>query len=423
MLRILHTSDWHLGHTLHDLDRQHEHDHFLAWLAEILAQERIDSLLFTGDLFDSANPSASSQARWFGFLATIRQRYPSLDIVVIGGNHDSAARLDAPRPILESMNIHIVGGLPRTATGELEMEKLLVPLHDAAGEVAAWVAAVPFLRPGDLPRGELDSTRGEGRLIAGIRALYEEVFSALHSKAQPGQALIGTGHCYMAGAKLSELSERKIQGGNQHALPVDIFPETLTYTALGHLHLPQPVGRDSVRYAGAPLPLSMTEANYDHQVYVLELDGEKIVHEQSHSIPKILELMRIPAGDPASLETVLAELSVLPNRAEDAAENTLPFLEVRIALDAAIPGLRRQVQDALAGKAVRLVKISVTFTGTGAALADVVPMEHLRDIQPEEVFVRRYRRDHENDPPPDLMASFHELLDQVMQGASLQEGA
>ena len=127
MLRILHTSDWHLGHTLHDLDRQHEHDHFLSWLIDVLGKEQIDSLLITGDLFDSANPSAQSQARWFGFLARIRALYPRLDILVIGGNHDSAARLDAPRPILESMNINIIGGLPRDEDGVIEMDKLLVP--------------------------------------------------------------------------------------------------------------------------------------------------------------------------------------------------------------------------------------------------------------------------------------------------------
>ena len=423
MLRILHTSDWHLGHTLHDLDRQHEHDHFLTWLSDLLGTAQIDVLLITGDLFDSANPSASSQARWFSFLATLRQRYPGLDIVVIGGNHDSAARLDAPRPILESMNIHIIGGLPRGADGAVEMDKLLVPLRDAEGQTVAWVAAVPFLRPGDLPRPGTEASSAEGRLIGGIRALYSSVFTALRQRQQPGQALLATGHCYMAGAKLSELSERKIQGGNQNALPLDIFPNDLTYVALGHLHLPQEVGRSSVRYAGAPIPLSMAEADYAHQVYILHIDGGAIVHEQAHVIPKILELKRIPGDEPAPLEAVLPQLMALPARSDDVAENTLPFLEVRIALEQAIPGLRRQIQDALAGKAVRLVKISATFTGTGDALADAVPMELLRDIQPEEVFIRRYRRDHENDPPPELLASFHELLDDVMQGSTIQEGA
>jgi exonuclease SbcD len=415
MLRILHTSDWHLGHTLHDLDRQHEHDHFLDWLIDLLGAERIDALLVTGDLFDSANPSALSQARWFSFLAQLRQQYPALDIVVIGGNHDSAARLDAPRPILESMNIHIIGGLPRGIDGHVEMDKLLVPLRDASGNIAAWVAAVPFLRPGDLPRVDAAAVTAEGRLISGIRSLYSEVLTALRETAQPGQALIATGHCYMAGAKLSEMSERKIQGGNQNALPVDIFSDDLTYVALGHLHLPQPVSRESIRYAGAPLPLSMAEASYAHQVYILGIEGSEIVEEKAHIVPKILELVRIPADGPATLDAVLPHLLALPGRAPDCNENTLPFLEVRIALDAAIPGLRRRIQDALTGKAVRLVKISATFTGSGEALADTAPMEHLRDIQPEEVFVRRYRRDHETDPPAPLLASFHELLDGVLQ--------
>lgn len=420
-MRILHTSDWHLGHSLHELDRQHEHDHFLSWLLELLGAEQVDSLLITGDLFDSANPSALSQTRWFSFLAELRQLYPSLDIVVIGGNHDSAARLDAPRPILESMNIHIIGGLPRDDEGSIAMDKLLVPLRDATGSIAAWVAAVPFLRPGDLPRADGAAASAEGRLISGVRGLYSEVLAALRETAQPGQALIATGHCYMAGAKLSELSERKIQGGNQNALPIDIFTDDLTYVALGHLHLPQSVSRSNIRYAGAPLPLSMAEANYEHQVYVLEVDGPEIVSEKAHVIPKILELIRIPAGDPAPLDAVLPHLLALPGRAPGCDEKTLPFLEVRIALESAIPGLRRRIQDALVDKAVRLVKITATFTGTGDALADTVPMEKLRDIQPEEVFIRRYRRDHETDPSPLLLASFHELLDAVRQDASQEE--
>ncbi|MDG1478351.1 MAG: exonuclease SbcCD subunit D C-terminal domain-containing protein [Myxococcota bacterium] len=420
-MRILHTSDWHLGHSLHELGRQHEHDHFLSWLVDLLGAEQIDSLLVTGDLFDSANPSALSQARWFSFLAELRLQYPNLDIVVIGGNHDSAARLDAPRPILESMNIHIIGGLPRDGEGDIAMDKLLVPLRDATGSIAAWVAAVPFLRPGDLPRADTAAASTEGRLISGVRGLYSEVLAALRETAQPGQALIATGHCYMAGAKLSELSERKIQGGNQNALPIDIFTDDLTYVALGHLHLPQSVSRSNIRYAGAPLPLSMAEANYEHQVYVLEVDGQEIVSEKAHIIPKILELVRIPAGDPAPLDAVLPHLLALPGRAPDCDEKTLPFLEVRIALESAIPGLRRRIQEALVDKAVRLVKITATFTGTGDALADTVPMEQLRDIQPEEVFIRRYRRDHEADPSPPLLASFHELLDAVRQGSSQEE--
>jgi exonuclease SbcD len=271
-LRVLHTSDWHLGHTLHDLDRWREHDAFLDWLVEVLGEHSIDAMLLTGDVFDSANPSARSTQRWFSFLAGLRRRYPSLDLIVVGGNHDSAARMDAPRPILESMNIHILGGLPRHADGAVRLEDVIVPITGPDGEVGGWVAAVPFLRPGDLPRVTSAEATAEGRLVAGMRTLYQQLIGSLQERRQPGQAAIVTGHCLMAGARLSEHSERKIQGGNHDELPVDVFSDDLTYVALGHLHLAQAVGRETVRYAGSPLPLSMAETNYRHEVRILQID-------------------------------------------------------------------------------------------------------------------------------------------------------
>ncbi|MFP2913001.1 exonuclease subunit SbcD, partial [Pyxidicoccus sp. 3LFB2] len=149
-MRLLHTSDWHLGHTLYDVSREAEHAAFLDWLLETLEAQAVDALLVAGDIFDTANPSADAQAAWYHFVARARRRMPRLDVVVIGGNHDSAARLDAPDPLFAALGVRVVGGLPRTR-GELELERLLVPLHDAKGRVGAWVAAVPYLRPADLP--------------------------------------------------------------------------------------------------------------------------------------------------------------------------------------------------------------------------------------------------------------------------------
>ena len=151
-LRLLHTSDWHLGHQLHGLPRTAEHAAFLTWLLAELEQRAADALVIAGDVFETANPPATAQRAWFSFLGQARRRLPQLDIVVIGGNHDSAARLDAPHPILNELGITIVGGLPRNATGALDLDRLVVPLHQANGAIGAWLAAVPFLRPADLPR-------------------------------------------------------------------------------------------------------------------------------------------------------------------------------------------------------------------------------------------------------------------------------
>ena len=148
-MKLLHTSDWHLGHTLHEADRTAEHEAFLGWLARTIVERDVDALLVTGDVFDSANPPASAQKLWYRFLVEAGARRDGLQIVAIAGNHDSAARLEAPREVLAHLNVHVVGELPRE-DGKLHAARLLVPLKGEDGRTCAWVAAVPYLRPTDL---------------------------------------------------------------------------------------------------------------------------------------------------------------------------------------------------------------------------------------------------------------------------------
>ncbi len=405
-MRILHTSDWHLGHTLHDLPRDHEHQAFLDWLLGVLRERQVDALLVAGDIFDTANPSAVAQAMWYRFVAAARRACPSLDIVVIGGNHDSADRLDAPQPLfVHGFDVHVVGGLPR---GPDRAERLVVPLRDASGEVAAWVAAVPFLRPADL-------RAPDGDLAAGVKAVYDEVLAVARARLCAGQALVAMGHCYMVRGELSELSERRLLGGNQHALPLDMFPDDLAYVALGHLHKPQKVGRESVRYSGSPLPLSMGERDYAHQVCLVELSGAELVSVESLRVPRAVELLRVPSRGALAPDELLAELKKLPARGEDQRDCELPFLEAEALLDEPDPGLGRRVEAALAGKAARLVRLGLTRTGSGASLAEQVVAQMLDQLRPDEVFANCYRRAFTSAPPDDLVAAFHELLDSVHQ--------
>lgn len=402
-MRILHTSDWHLGHALHDLGRDYEHARFIAWLVDVIEREAVDAVLMTGDVFDTANPPARAVAMWFQFLADARRRRPGLEVVVIAGNHDSAARLDAPDPVLRGLGVRVVGALPS------DPDDCVVELHDARGEAAAVVAAVPYLRPGDLPAVAPD---GDGDpLIMGVQAVYDAAIAAARARRRPGQALLATGHCFMNGTEVSRLSERRVLGGDLHALPVAIFPDDLAYVALGHMHKPQRVGwRDTVRYAGSPIPLAMNEAGYRHEVVVIDLDGERAADIRRLEVPRAVELLRVPRA-PAPLAEVLAALEALPARDPAVAEVQRPFLEVRVALDAPQPSLRREIEAALVGKAARLVKLEVTYTGDGLALGDASPGASLRDLEPEQVFARRYRRDHAGDPPPELLAAFREAVD------------
>lgn len=410
-MRIIHTSDWHLGHTLHEVSREGEQRAFLDWLLDTIAARHADALLICGDIFDSANPPASAQKLWYGFLAEARRRFPRLAIVAVGGNHDSAARLDAPEPVLGEFGIRVMGGVPYGDDGTVLWDRLVVPLHDGAGTVGAWVAAVPYLRPADLP----PVPEGEGDpLVEGVRRFYAEAIAAANRRRQPGQSLLVTGHCYMTGTTLSELSERKILGGNQHALPAELFGEGVAYAALGHLHLSQAVGGSShIRYCGAPLPLSLGEAGYPNQVLLVELEGETLTLVEPVRVPRTVEMRRIPATGALPFDELLPILSALPGNGDDASPASAPYLEVCVALDRPDPTLRQRIAAALSGRAARLMKITPVYPGSAGPLAAMAPERSLRDFTPEEVFVQRYRSSFDADPPSEFLAAFHTLVEEV----------
>ena len=193
-MRILHTSDWHLGQTLHDLPRDEEHAALLAWLLDRITEYDIDALLVTGDIFESSNPPAQAQRSWYRFLAQAGQRRKGLQVVAIAGNHDSSSRLEAPREVLQALDVHVVGELPQGEEG-LDAERLIVSLKDRTGSVKALVAAVPFLRTTDVqPVTGQGATGGEGLavaagtldpLIEGVRKVYEEAAGALRARPPP----------------------------------------------------------------------------------------------------------------------------------------------------------------------------------------------------------------------------------------------
>ncbi|MBY6186228.1 exonuclease SbcCD subunit D C-terminal domain-containing protein [Marinobacter hydrocarbonoclasticus] len=412
-MNLFHTADWHLGQLLHGHSRAFEHQQFLTWLLDTLEAEQADALLICGDIFDSANPPAYAWQMLYRFLADCRRRMPALDLILVGGNHDSPAKLDAPHSLLASFGITVIGQLPRTADNDTDWQRLILPLTDASGETAAWCLALPFLRSADLNLSDPELDGVEDKLIAGVTRLYQQGTARMQQQSQPGQALIATGHAYLAGTELSELSERRILGGNQHALPVSGFPDALDYLALGHLHKAQRVDKaGKVRYSGSPIPLSLAEEHYPHQVRKVRFEAGAVVEDVAMSIPRAVPILRIPAR-PAPLADVLEALAALP--LPEAELERQPLLEVRVALDKPEPRLREQIVAALEGRAVRLARIHVTHPGQSAALNR--QSEGLAALTPEQVFVDGYHARFGDAPAPALMAAFDTLLNELEEPA------
>ncbi len=392
-MRLLHTSDWHLGHTLKDVVRDHEHAAFLAWLRETCTREQPDVMVITGDVFDSATPPASAERMWFEFLAGVRREQPAMDVVAIAGNHDSPARLGAPSAVLRELGVHVVGALPRREDGALDLDRILIPVAGGRG----LVAAVPFLRPADVPLDVADP----------LAAIYGEVVAAARARRTPGQALIVLGHLYVTGAEPSLLSERRIAIGGQESASLRMFPDDIDYVALGHMHRAQRVGRETIRYAGAPIALALDEARYRHQIAIVSIVASGAGHTTVRTIevPQVNAILQI-AG---TLAEVLAELSALPARDGAARE----YLEVVVRLDRPEPRLRTAIESALDGKRARLVRLGTEVTGDGAALGDRIAAKRLAELDPREVFGRLWARDHAEPPSAAVLGAFDRLLAEV----------
>ncbi|MEX5746986.1 exonuclease SbcCD subunit D C-terminal domain-containing protein [Massilia sp. X63] len=408
-MRLLHTSDWHLGQTLHNFDRTYEHACFLEWLVETLAAESIDVLLIAGDIFDNANPSAAAHRQLYRFLQQARSRVPHLQVVVIAGNHDSPGRLEAPTPLLEAHGTIVVGNVARTQDGGIDLDRLLVPLRGRDGKVEAWCLAVPFLRPGDVPRALLDDAdAGLDPYLHGTALLYRQAFALAQSRCTGSEAIIAMGHCHMVGGESSQDSERRIVIGGTEALPASMFDPQVAYVALGHLHLAQRVGgHEHRRYCGSPLPLSFSEVGYQHQVLRIELDGPDTRSVTPLHVPRAVQLLRVPA-QPAPLDEVLAALEALA--LPDAPLHQQPFLEVRVLLEGPEPGLRSRIEAALNGKPVRLAKIEPTRRHAAPESADTaLSLDQLAQLQPDDIFRRLWAQRYGDEAPPEQLAAFAEL--------------
>ncbi|KTC30250.1 exonuclease SbcD [Pseudomonas sp. ABAC61] len=407
-MRLFHTSDWHLGQNLHGQERDFEHACFLEWLLRQLKHEQPDALLIAGDIFDTVNPPVKAQERLYDFIVSAHEQQPALTIVMIAGNHDSGSRIELPAPLMRRLRTHALGRVLWLDDGQLDAGRLLLPLPDASGKIAAWCLALPFLRPAEVTGRHL----GEDYL-KGIAQVHEWLIAAANARREPGQALVAVSHAHMAGGSVSEDSERSLVIGNAEALPASLFGPDISYVALGHLHKPQKVnGEERIRYSGSPIPLSFSEIDYKHQILDILLEGERLVSVEPRLIPRAVNLQRL---GPAPLGEILAQLGALPDIDLLAEEQRQPWLEVRVRLDEPQPDLRQQVENALQDKAVRLVRIAAEYAGSadGGGEDGSAGLIELDQLSPEELFRRAWRDAYANEVDEQTLKDFALLLQDV----------
>jgi exonuclease SbcD len=399
-LRLLHAADLHLGARFHDQPRGEEEQQALDQICRLCAEENVDAVLLAGDIFDTANPGAEEQRRYYGFLSSLVRDAGVGTVVVVGGNHDSALRLEGPRELLATLRIHVVGRLPRDGdAGDCRVE-----LQDRSGSRRALCAAVPYLRDGDLRLARPGETVTEAhqRYAEALAARYEEARRA----AGPGLPLVVMGHCFAAGAGLGG-GERPVQVGNLGLVRAEALAGDAAYLALGHLHRPQALaGRAHWRYSGSLLPTGFDEVGLRREIVLADLpaDGSPAAVRPVPLAP--YRRYARAAGNPAESQRALEDLPE-PGPGEPA-----PWCEVTVDLDGPRPGLAQELAQTAANRG--WVAVSVVRRWAGASAGPILDEEAgLETLAAEEVFARCHEATYGAPPDGELAAEFRRLLEDL----------
>ncbi|TQL14951.1 exodeoxyribonuclease I subunit D [Zymomonas mobilis] len=375
-MRVLHTSDWHIGRLLYGKKRYEEFEGFLTWLAKTIQLNGIDVLLVAGDVFDTSTPSNRAQELYYRFLCRVASS-SCRHVVIIAGNHDSPSFLNAPKELLKALDIHIVG----SSSECMENEVLVLRNEQDIPELI--VCAVPYLRDRDIRVAEAGESieDKERKLIDSIRNHYAAVATLAEQKREELHAnipIIGMGHLFTAGGQTVDGDGvRELYVGSLTHVTAGIFSASFDYMALGHLHVPQKVnGSETIRYSGSPLPMGFGEAKQQKSVCQIDFHN-KAASIQLIDVPVFQKLERIK-GDWNGISNRILELS---------ATTPQGWLEVIYNGSEVIGDLRERLDSAISGTQIEILRIKNNRI-IDHMLGQIHKEETLDDLDMDDVFKR-----------------------------------
>lgn len=406
MIRILHTSDWHLGLELGGHDRLEEQRRFLDWLVDACLTENVDALLVCGDVYDVANPSVAAQAVFAEFLVSFRRKLPRSTVVVVAGNHDSPSRLELPRPFGAALGSMELRGLVSSTVSDH-----LVALRGADGAVGAYAVALPFLRAGDLDCRMVGEESPQDAYLRAVADLYHSVREAV-PEGNRHLPLVALGHLTLAGSRRAG-SERILIGGVE-SVPVDALSAGCAYVALGHIHRAQTVGSEIVRYCGSPYPVDFDEHRYRHRVVLVDLEPGIAVAPREIEVPEFATFLRF-CDPPAPWEEVERAVRAYDwTRWENAPRESHPLVELRYDATVPVGDLRSRCEALCRPLPLRLTgapkAVSGKEDGGAAAIHRNLSKER---ANPEELLVRFWRAKFDAEVPDPVLARFREASHEV----------
>ncbi len=413
-MNILHTSDWHLGRSLYGRKRYGEYTDFLNWMVHTIEEEKVDILLVAGDVFDTTTPSNRSQELYYRFLCRVASSC-CRHVVIIGGNHDSPSFLNAPKELLRTLNVHVIGSM----NDALENEVIAVVGGEDLEE-SAIICAVPYLRDKDVRTVEPGETIDDKnrKLDAGIKAHYAEVVDIAERKREEmvGKSadkeslvmipIIGMGHLFTSGGTTVDGDGvRELYVGSLAHIGLDAFPAAIDYMALGHLHTPQVVGGvEHVRYSGSPLPMSFGEARQKKKVVLITF-ANTLPHIKEITVPCFQKLVRV-VGD---LDAIYAKLEELKDK------ECTAWLEIEYT-GSDMPGnLHEMLDEIVTGSGMEILRITNRCV-MERVMQTIGEDESLDDLDIEDVFLRCLDAfEIPGEEREELMISYREIMRDLLE--------
>lgn len=420
-MRILHTSDWHLGQFFINKSRAQEHQKFITWLLQQVRENDVDAVIIAGDIFDTGSPPSYARELYNQFVIGMNKL--GRQLIILAGNHDSVSTLNESKNILAQLNTQVI-----SAASE-DLASQVLTLKNKTGEVGAIVCAIPYLRPRDIMQSRSGESGQQKQQALGqaIGQHYRDVFGlaekqrdALNNTSSNNPVpIIATGHLTAMGVTTSE-SVRDIYIGSLEAFPAKDFPAA-DYIALGHIHRPQRVAKtDHIRYCGSPIPLSFDELGSDStiskkEVLLVDFKDGKLNQVESLTVP-LFQPMQVIKGDLNSIEQQLAQFtSDASNENEDCQLPT--WLSIEVDTQDYLNDLQQRIQALTADMNVEILQLRRARKQQQQRI-EREDKELLAELSPEDVFERRlaseiFETEDEKERLSRLKIAFTRIVDEL----------
>ncbi|HEJ9640527.1 TPA: exonuclease subunit SbcD [Proteus mirabilis] len=334
-MRIIHTSDWHLGQYFFTKTRAQEHQQFLDWLLAQIREQQVDAVIVAGDIFDTGSPPSYARELYNRFVVAIRDT--QCQLIILGGNHDSVATLNESKSLLACLNTTVIANV------HTETPQAPIILYQKNHTPGALLCAIPYLRPRDMINSKSGQSGADkqGALKEAIADYYQRQYQAaldLRKQLNVNVPIIATGHLTTIGASVSD-SVREIYIGTLEAFNATLFPP-FDYIALGHIHRPQRVNKSGhIRYSGSPIPLSFDESAQQKSVCLIDFEQDKLAEMTLLPIPEF-QLLRTLSGSLQEIATQLEKLATQYNEMD-----TTIWLDIEVSTQDYLSDIQNRIQE------------------------------------------------------------------------------